>query len=49
MRSSLFMSAYIIAKAINQDFLSIITAIICGVLLFVFIRMDFAELKNKNN
>jgi hypothetical protein len=49
MRAAILISAYIIAKAINQDFLNISTAIMIGVLIFVFLRMDFAELKNKNN
>jgi YbbR domain-containing protein len=43
------MSAYIIAKAINQDFLSMSTAIMCAVLFFVFIRTDLRELKNNQN
>jgi preprotein translocase subunit SecG len=50
MRTSILLSACLIAKAINSDALKVSTVIMIAIFIWLFIMMDYSEWKkNKEN
>ena len=49
MRTSILISAYLIANAINPDSLKVSTLIMIAIFIFLFINMDYSEWKQNNN